>query len=214
MDALVWAGGLANGLPVVAGIAGWRGLRAGRTWAWAWGLASAAAQVLQFMISRHGPNLWLAYFTTPLEGSLMLMALSCWQDRVPYRRALRWVVVVALALDLLSVRFVEDPRGFSIAAMPTYAILGFAAALFTLVTRAVSTGEPLLTQDWFWVSAGFAVYNGASGVVTPIASALHGDIPALIQTYRVYAVVQIVAYAAVAAGLLCPRHGPAATAMS
>ena len=192
--------------PLLTAAVARRRLTAGRWLVVGWGVYSVLWTALQWAVAHHGSNLWLIYIGTPLEGSLVLLALSWWQERPLYRLVLRWAVVAALVLHVAAVLLLENRTGFPIATMPTYALVCLVASLFTLVSRSLASTEPLTRQDWFWVTGGFAMYFAAFGTIAPLAAALHDNRPALLQIFDVFGLVNILAYAVVAVGLLCPTE--------
>ncbi len=204
MNALLLAGGASQAFPVITGVVARDRLTGARRWIVGWGVFSVVWTTGQYIASHYGPNLWMSYVSAPMEGTLLLMALSWWQERPAWRRAMHWTIVIAFAAHLAMTMLVENLRGFSIATMPFYALVGFAAALFTLISRSFTTAEPLARQDWFWGCAGIALYYGAYGVTFPLASAVRDNMTALTRIFTVFNVVGVLAYAIVAAGLLCP----------
>lgn len=213
MDVLFVATGVSQVFPVAAGIAARARLTAGRRWVLAWGVYSTLGALAQYVSGRHGSNAWTTYILVPIDGSLTLMALSCWQERPLFRLTLRWTVAAAAAVHVLLVVLLENRNGFSIAAVPVYSIIGLAAALLTLVSRSLTSTEPLLSQDWFWVSGGLALYYASFATVAPLAAALGNNLAAILQAFRVFAAVNVVSYSVVAYGLLCPASDPAAVSI-
>ncbi len=206
MNGLLVLGGVAQGLPLAAGAAARGRLSTARRWIVAWSIYSLAGLLVEWATRRHGQrNLWWSYIAAPIDGSLVLVALSCWQQLPLWRQAMRWSVPIALVVHLVMLAALENRREFSIASVPIYAVLCFAAALFTLVGRSLTAQEPLARQDWFWITIGLAIYDAAYAVIGPLASALlHTDPGALFLVYQTFQVVNIVGYAVVAVGVLCP----------
>jgi len=109
-----------------------------------------------------------------------------------------------VAWAVLTVAF-EDTSAFSRAAEPMASLMCLGAATFTLLTRSRDAVGSLLRHDWFWVTAGMALYFGMLSTVGPLSALLLGDAPGLMfQAYEVKSVLQAAAFLAVAGGMVCP----------
>ena len=203
---LLYLGAVAEAAPLVAATAVRRRPRDGRAWVLAWCAVLVIVDGAQLWLARRGvSNLWLTYVVTPVGGALALWALSCWQSGQLPRLTLRLAIVpFLLAWAVLTLAF-ESTSAFSTAAEPMANLVGLGAAAYTLLARGYrSTGE-LLRQDWFWVSAGMALYFGASSTVGPLSALLVGSSPDLMaRAYEVKSVLVIVAFLAIARGMTCP----------
>ena len=156
--------------------------------------------------SRGINNLWIGYISSPAVGIATLLALASWQRSHRSRRlffalapvfALAWIAVVVTA---------EDVRNFSVAAFPLQALLLLVLSLWTLLTNALSDGPGMLVRsDWFWISAGFALSNGAASAIEPLSAMLLSSAPErLFQLFNFRAGIDLIAALAITAGMLCP----------
>ena len=72
------------------------------------------------------------------------------------------------------------------------------------MVRSHAARVPPLTQDWFWICAGVALYFGAWSAIGPLSLLLVSSAPALLaRAYEVTAVVEICAMLAIARGMAC-----------
>ena len=199
----VW---LSQSPPVIAGAIARRRLTTARRWVVAWGLYSVLGTAAQMIFAHPGSsNLWLTYILAPIDVSLALYALSCFSVRPVARSALRWAVVVALAIHVAALLLLENRTGYSIVGVPSYALIAFAAALTTFVMLALDETEAMVRQDWFWIAGGYAIYYAALAVVQPLSAVLlTADRGTLRIVVTVFLVVNAASYLAVAAGLLMP----------
>ena len=83
-------------------------------------------------------------------------------------------------------------------------LVGLSAAAYTLVARSRTATGDLLRQDWFWVSAGMALYLGTFSMIDPLSALLVGSDPVLmVRAYQFEAVLAVVAFLAIARGMTC-----------
>lgn len=203
---VVWLGSIAQAFPVLTGGIAFRRLTRARLVFFAVAVFGTAATVAQFLIaSSRRSNLWLSYITLPAEVGLVLWGLALWQVRGSLRRWFLGAIPAVAVLQVGLLLMFEDVNSFSAISGPILGIIGFAAALFTLVTRAIDEMESLLRQDWFWISAGFALYFGSLATIMPMARLLVGDHRHLVmRAFELFSIAHIVANVAIAVGMLCP----------
>jgi hypothetical protein len=192
-------------LPALAGALNPRAVTRQRVWVIAWSVSSVSFNGLQWLARSGGTNLWTTYFSVPINAILLLAALAGWQTSLLARRTLLAAIPASLAVFLALVLLVENISGFSAVAIPFYSLIGFGAALLTLITRAGVDNAPLFRQDWFWISGGLALYFGGRVALTPFSRLFHDDMVLLDKAWRVGSVVTIVACAIIALGMLCKR---------
>ncbi len=183
-----------------------RPIRGARSWVLGWCLFLLAGDLAGRLPARHGAsNLWLAYIIVPIGGVLALWALSFWQQREVAQLTFRIATVpFVLVWIVLTVGF-ESTSRFSLAAGPTAKLLSLGAAVYTLLTRSLRGRADLLRTDWFWVSAGMALYFGAASSLGPLSALLvDSDVPLLVRVYEVKAVIDILAFLLIARGVTCP----------
>jgi hypothetical protein len=195
--------------PVLAGIIKRPGRGDPRAWVVAWCLLLVGANGAGLYLGSHGINTHpLVYGIIPFQGATILWALSLWQTRQLARLTMRAAIppfLVAWGLLLL----VEDLYNFSAIAEPVYSLLALAAALYTLVSRSGEATESLLGADWFWVCAGLALHFGALVFLTPFSAALVRTNPEIVvRAYQVRAAINILAFAIITIGIVCPRPIP------
>lgn len=203
---LLHLGALCEAAPLVAAVVARRPARGARTWVLVWCALLLAESGILLWLALHGvPNLWVTYFFTPVVGATVLWALSFWQTSDLARLTMRLAIVPFLAVWAALTIFFENTSSFSRAAAPLANLVGLYAAAYTLIARSrVSTGD-LLRQDWFWVSAGMALYLGTFSMISPLSALLVGSDPVLmLRAYQFEAVLSIVAFLAIARGVTCP----------
>ncbi len=160
------------------------------------------------LASRGINNHWLTYVFLPIEAALILWALSYWQGQVA-KLAMRLAIPLFLVAWLVLVAVVEDTGTFSQVGEPVHALLGLVAALFTVGTRAYGESDPLVRQDWFWICIGLALYFGTTATLTLLGAILVAQRPDLVDAaFKVKAVVDILAFAAITGGMVCPKPQP------
>lgn len=197
---------VAEGLPVVALAAARRPLRGPRVWVVAWSLLLLGVDLLALWLAEHRDrNLWLVYVVTPASGVLALWALSCWQTRELARLTLRFAIVPFLLVWAVLFLTLESPAHFSRLAQPMANFVCLCAAAFTLLVRSHAASRSLVRQDWFWVSAGMALYFGITVTIAPLSALLIGeDVRHLVLAFQTRAVLEIVAFVLIAVGMACP----------
>lgn len=193
--------------PVLTGLVARQRLSTARWLVFSWAALAFLTTVAQRAIAYSGhSNLWLGYITLPGSCILALAALALWQTREVPRQVIRATIPVSLVAGAVVVLLVENTRSFSVIAAPMFALVGLGAALLTLVARASDESEPLLRQDWFWISGGMALYFGALAALMPMARLLIGAHEELVnRAWQLWGVSAIVANVAVAVGMLCPN---------
>ena len=193
-------------VPLVAVAVARRSVRGARTWVLGWCLFLLAGDLVGRLPAQHGaPNLWLAYLFVPAGCVLALWALSFWQQGEVARLTFRIATVPFVLVWVVLTVALEDTSTFSRAAEPTAKLVTLGAATFTLVAGSLRARGDLLRADWFWVSAGMALYFGASSALGPLSAILVGtDLQLLDQAYQVKALVDIFAFLLIARGVTCP----------
>lgn len=203
---MLYVASASGAAPLVAAAVVRRSVRGARAWVLAWCAVLVAADGAQLWLGSHGiHNTWLSYVLTPTGGVLVLWALSSWQSGQLPRLTLRLAILPFLvAWAVLTLAF-EDTSTFSRAAEPMGGLVGLGAAAFTLLAGSRIAGGDLLRHDWFWVSAGMALYFGTTSTVGPLSALLVGSAPELLnRAYEVKAVLEIAAFLAIARGVTCP----------
>lgn len=197
---------LSRVFPPLALLAG-RARTPGRSWAAVACLLLLIGDITARMLGSRGiNNLWVGYISSPAVGIATLLALTFWQRTMRARHfvlllvpifAVAWIVVVMLA---------EDVSNFSVAAFPLQALLLLILSLWTLLTNSLADGSgTLVRSDWFWISAGFALSNGAASAIEPLSAMLLSSAPdRLFQLFNFRAGIDLVAALAITAGMLCP----------
>jgi hypothetical protein len=84
-----------------------------------------------------------------------------------------------------------------------------AAALWTVLTRAIREEGPLARQEWIWISGGMALFAATSVALPPVASILVSLSPDLvIRAYEGKSLLDVLAFALIARGMLCSAPTP------
>ena len=203
---LLYLGSAVEAAPLVAAVAAWRRVHRARLWISVWcGVLTVCNAVQLWLGSRGVHNLWVSYVVTA-ASALVLWALSYWQTGDTARLTLRLAVVPLLVVWAVLTLAVEDTSNFSRAAEPTAYLVCLAAAAYTLLARSLGSATELLRQDWFWVSAGLALYFGIWSAMGPLAVLLVSTSPQLLAVaYQVAMALNIVAFVAIARGVTCPE---------
>ena len=205
---MAYLGAVSQAAPLVAAALARRPVWGARAWVLAWcGLLVGGDGVYLWLAWRDAHNLWLAYFLTPIGVALVLWTLSLWQTGDLSRLTMRLAIVPFLIVWSVLTLVVDDTSTFSRAASPMASLVGLAAAAFTLLARSRSASGSLLRQDWFWVSAGIALYFGTSSALGPLGALLVGEAPQLvIRAYEVKALLDVLAFLLIARGVTCPTE--------
>jgi hypothetical protein len=203
---LLYLSGLAEAAPLVAAAAVRRPVSGARAWVLVWCVILLTESGIQLWLAARGiHNLWLSYVFSPMAAATVLWALSCWQASEVARLTMRLTIVPLLIVWVMLTLAFENTSSFSRAADPLAYLVGLIAAAFTLVTRSRAATGDLLRQDWFWVSGGMALNLGTFSMIGPLSAQLAGSDPALMmKAYEFEAVLSIVAFLAIARGMMCP----------
>ncbi len=194
-------------LPPLLGVAWGRLVTAPRRWVTAWCLLQAASDGISLALGSRGHNnLWVSYLFMPLGGAVALWALSCWHRGATGRLALRIAIPLFVLVSAGLTLGVDDPRMYSLITAPFHALVLFFAALWTFMTRSLAERGRLLRQDWFWILGGIMLFTGTATAQQPLAWYLvrvgRGDL--LLSAFNLKAIVDILAFAAITRGVLCP----------
>jgi len=194
---------LASAMPLVAAAVRRPAVGAKR-WLVAWCALNLLETGIMLALALHDVhNLWVPYAFAPVLGATALWAFSCWQESDLARLTMRLAIVPFVAVVIVSL-LVENTASFSRVVGPVTALVGLYAAASTLIAKSrVSTGD-LLRQDWLWVSAGFALFFGMYSMLGPLSALLVGNLPLFNLAYGFSAVLEIVAFLAIAWGMVCP----------
>lgn len=88
---------------------------------------------------------------------------------------------------------------------PFRCLVMMSAFTYTFVTNLREDSDTAASRDWLWVSIGFTLYFGTLLIVPPVVASLLPDKLALARLiYNIKAMFDIVAFALVAKGLMCP----------
>jgi hypothetical protein len=203
-----YLGTLSQGVPPVVAAVARRRVRGARAWVILWCVVLLGLDVFQLWLAKRGQqNLWVAYVDTPLSASVALWALSCWQTREVSRLTLRFAIVPFLAAWAALLLTVESTADFSRVSQPMASLVCLCAAAFTLLVRSHEEPGSLVRQDWFWVSAGMALYFGVTVTIAPLSALLLGaDLRQMVVAYEARAALEVVAFALIAVGMACPSE--------
>lgn len=174
----------------------------------AWCLLLLGLDLLAWDLGAHGTrNLWIAYVLTPVSGALALWALSTWQTAELTRITMRLAIPLLLAASLALQLAVEHPTDFSRATQPMASLLCLIAAAYTLLALSLRANRGLTNQDWFWVSAGMALYFGVTGMIGPLSALLVAESPRLLlAAFEARAGLEVVAFLLISVGMTCPSE--------
>jgi hypothetical protein len=203
---LEYLGAASQLVPLAVAALARRAVRGPRAWVLAWCGILACADGLSLALGvRHQTNLLVINLVTPVGGAIVLWALSSWQLGGVPRLTLRLAIVpFVLAWLVLTMAF-DESETFSRVADPMASLVGLGAAAFTLLARSRSAVGLLHRRDWFWISAGMALYFGTASALAPLSALLVGDAPALMdRAYQVKSLLDVFAFLAIARGVTCP----------
>lgn len=203
---LLHLGAVSEAAPLVAAAVLRRGGRGARGWVLLWCGTLVAADAAQLWMARHGvTNIWVGNVVTPIAGALVLWALSCWQTEPVARLTFRLAIVPFLAIWAALTLAFDRTSNFSLAASPMANLVCLGAAAYTLVARSRHEVGELTRQDWFWVSAGMALYFGTFSMIGPLSALfVRADAQLMTWSYEVLAVLAIAGFLAIARGVTCP----------
>jgi hypothetical protein len=201
------AAALSQLLPPVVSVAAGRLASPARRWMVVWCLGLVTQEAVAVAIGRQGePNLWVAYVFLPITGATALWTLSLWQSGTTARLALRLAIPLFVVTSAVLSFRADDPRAFSMFAAPFHAIVLLLAATWTFVHRSLTAHDALWRQDWFWAAGGLMLYGGASTAIQPLTSYLlsAGREDLLLVAFNARAAMEVLAFAAITGGMLCP----------
>jgi hypothetical protein len=203
---LLYLAAVSEAAPLVAAAVVWRPVRGARAWVLVWCALLVTEGGIQYWLGMRGiHNLWLSYVFTPAAGVTLLWALSCWQPGEVGRLTMRLAIPPFLVVWAVLALAFDRTSSFSRAAEPLAYIVGLLAAAVTLIARSRAPTGDLLHQDWFWVSAGVALYTGSYSMIGPLSVLLVGSNPVLLaRAYEFGAALSTVAFLAIARGMMCP----------
>jgi hypothetical protein len=193
--------------PLVVGLATGSLRSAPRRWAIYWCTSLAILDFASRLVAVLGhTNLGFVNTAMPLTGAVALWTLSLWHDAPTERMALRLaippLVVVSVALTL----WVDDPMTLSFSSAPFQALVLLLAGLWTFVRRSLNDRGRLYSYDWFWVLAGVMLETGTDMATQTVARYLYqtNRLDLTIAAFNLKAGADILAFAAIARGMLCP----------
>ena len=181
-------------------------MRGARAWVLIWCTLLVVVDGAALGLGREGAsNLVLFTLVTPLSAAIVLWVLSCWQTGEVSRLTLRATIIFVTVAWAALTYAIEDSSSFSRVADPMSDLVCLGAAAFTLVARSRHGEGPLHRSDWFWVSAGMALYFGSGSALSPLSALLVKEAPDLvIRAYEVKSVLDVFAFLAIARGVTCP----------
>ncbi len=152
----------------------------------------------------YGYNLWINYFSEPIESAITLWILMSWQVSDAWVWTYRLGMPILLALVAALLLLTDPTYSFANWIGPGIAIITLAGSLQTLIQRTLLSREILTTQDWFWVCLGITVFWACYVPVAPFAMAMiasHQDWVRM--AYLVRAVVMMGSFFVMTWGVLC-----------
>jgi len=204
---IIYLGAAAEAAPLIAAAAVRRRQRGARLWVLAWCGALVFADGLQLWLALHGVrNIWVGYVATA-AGALVLWGLALWQTSATERLTLQVTTVLFLVVWVVLTLTLDDTSDLSRAGNPMANTVCLLAAAWTLLARSVRLRGDLLAHDWFWVSAGLALYFGLWSAMDLMRALLFGhDMALMVRLQEVGFVLNIVAFLAIAWGVTCPAE--------
>jgi hypothetical protein len=189
------------------GAAAWKraNLTPARRWILVWCALNVLSDAALIFAAQRGNNLWLRFVSEPLRAGAFLWALSLWQVRPRARATTRTAIVLLLPAMLIVALAAEGPQNHGEWSGPAQYTVLLAGAVYTMVARSVGTIERVAVSDWFWVNLGASLYFALNVALGPAAQALlHLDLEMLKTVLLLKARVDVLAFALIAVGMLCP----------
>ena len=195
-------------LPLLVAILTFRRLGPARAWIAVWCALLVAQDAIGLVLGLRGiNNLWVGYIFQPILGGVGLWALSYWQPDDTSRTGLRYAVPLVVVVNVILILAIEDRRTFSLVASPFHYITLLLASLWTFVRLSITTEDPLAREEWFWITGGLMLYAATSTAIGPLAwYLLRPRVDLLHAMLNVRAASNILAFAAITLGMLCPRQ--------
>lgn len=192
-------------LPVLALPFALRRMTVARWWVLAWSLALATEATLMYWLgARNINNHWVGYVFQPLTGALALWAISHWQPDRTARAAIRFAVPLFVIVSIALIYAFEDRRTFSIVSSPFHYLVQLFAALWTFVRLSMSSDEPIVRQDWFWIMGAMILIAAVSTAVGPLAWYFLGPrVDLLHAMLNIRAGVYLAGFVAITWGMTC-----------
>lgn len=150
------------------------------------------------------PNLWMLHVYTPIEFSLTLFILSCWQRNHRARRSIRAGIPIYLALYALAKIYqLEDfsPGVLNYLTRPVSQLIAGGIAIYTLQLLWYFSEDQLHRNYRLWITAAFLLYN-ILGVVI-FALTFLKDRQSLVFLVYLHALVNITHNLLFTAGIIC-----------
>lgn len=202
--------------PVMVAISRSWSVRA-RVWAALALLASVTGDSAQLLMGRRQlPNLWVGFVSTLVTGLFVVTALAEWQISSRARRFMYLALAAYVAVWGITA-VMDDPREFSVLAVPVHSVLVLLLSLWTLISNSLDPRRlPLTRQDWFWACLGLALLYGATSAMQPLLRILmtQGRMDEAESVLTFKAGIQVVAMLLITAGMLCPVPAPSGRSSS
>jgi hypothetical protein len=153
-----------------------------------------------------GENLWLGYVVPPVTSGVVLWALSLRHPDTIGRITIRLAIPLQILVGMVLTLTIEDPSTFSLVAGPFHALVVLLAASWTFLRLGLSETEGLARQDWFWIVGGIMIYSATLTALQPVSWFLRASdrLDLLAAVYYAKAAADVLAFLAIAGGMLCP----------
>jgi signal transduction histidine kinase len=163
-----------------------------------------------------GNNHAITYIFAPVQGAVLLWAISLWQVRPVLRTTVRLLIPLLLAWWAANIALIENLDSFSVVGSPVYHLIALSAALLALVTRARDAEEPLLRADWLWILVGIALFFAANASVTIVQGvAIEAmDYPLAARAGVLKSIIDVVALLVMTGGFLWPPRPTSSGALT
>ena len=154
-----------------------------------------------------GNNLWMAYFTRPVEVGLLLWILVPWQPtemlKLGYTLAIPIMVTLVASLLMLT----DPARTFHQWIAPFLGLMALVGSLHTLLHRSLVSRSPLPQQDWFWICLGFTLFwTGYTTIPVFASQFVNTHVDWVLTAYMVRSYADILAFMLMSWGILLSRR--------
>jgi hypothetical protein len=198
---------IAEALPGLAALRARRSLSGARVGVLVWSGVLLASNAVDYWTGAQDlNNHWTSYIAQPIEGAVVLFALSRWQVKSVARLTIQLLIPLYLVTMLALTLIVERLDTYSMFTNSVTSLLILALSLYTLLTCSLVERGRLIRFDWFWICTGMALFYGSGVAFEPFSRSIVSSHPDLvIAATDLLSFIELFALLAIARGMLCPN---------